>query len=265
MRGQESAQGYAMAALLVGLSIMAVMLTVVMPVWKQDAQREKEAELVFRGQQYVRAVGLFQRKNGPGTLPPTIDILVDQKFLRKKFKDPITNDDFLPLTAGQVAGPGGISGNQPGAARPGATVTPASGTPGPAAAATPTGSAPRPGGPGASGPIIGGIMGVVSKSKDKSIRLFNGRSHYNEWQFVFVAQTQAPGAGGAAGTAAPGQGSGQQPTMPGGGVFGGGNRGGTRGGPGRGGPERPGGPGGQRGPFGPGGMSPTPNQPRPPR
>ena len=30
----------------------------------------------------------------------------------------------------------------------------------------------------------GGVMGVASKSKDTSIRIYNGRTHYNEWQFV---------------------------------------------------------------------------------
>src|SRR4029077_11449458 len=90
LRGQ---QGYAMAALLVGLGIMAVMMTVVMPVWKQTARRENEAELVFRGEQYARAIELYGRKL-PGALPPNLDVLVDQKFLRKKYKDPITGGDF---------------------------------------------------------------------------------------------------------------------------------------------------------------------------
>ena len=98
-RSEQS--GYAMAALLVALSIMAVMLTVVMPVWKQTAQREKEEELVFRGKQYVHAIGLFQRKFA-NAYPPNIDVLVEQRFLRKKFKDPITNDDFVPIPAGQA-------------------------------------------------------------------------------------------------------------------------------------------------------------------
>src|ERR1700682_325011 len=48
--------GYAMAVLLVSMSIMAIMLTVAMPVWKQTVQREKEEELVFRGMQYVHAL-----------------------------------------------------------------------------------------------------------------------------------------------------------------------------------------------------------------
>ena len=91
-----------MAALLVAMSILAIMMTVVMPVWKQTAQREKEEELVFRGKQYVHAIGLFQRKFA-NAYPPNIDVLVDQRFLRKKFKDPITNDDFAIIPVGQGA------------------------------------------------------------------------------------------------------------------------------------------------------------------
>ncbi len=98
-----------MAALLISLSIMALALTAVMPVWKQTSQREKEAELVFRGTQYVHAIQLFQRKSGPGTYPPSVDLLVEQKFLRKKYKDPITNGDFQPLPAAMVAAPPGAT------------------------------------------------------------------------------------------------------------------------------------------------------------
>ena len=98
-RQDGSAQGYAMAALLVGLSVMAIMLTVAMLVWKQMTRREKEEELVFRGKQYIHAIGLFQRKIA-NTFPPNIDLLVEQKFLRKKFKDPITGEDFVPIPVG---------------------------------------------------------------------------------------------------------------------------------------------------------------------
>src|SRR3954452_10978935 len=119
--------GYAMAVLLVAMSIMAVMLTVAMPVWRQMVQREKEEELVFRGQQYARAVGLYGRKYANAN-PPSIDVLVQQRFLRRKYKDPITQDDFLPLVAGQGAPgapqPGGRGGGEqqrggrPGGGRP---------------------------------------------------------------------------------------------------------------------------------------------------
>src|SRR5205823_4376561 len=112
LRGQTGyiESGYAMAVLLVSMSIMAIMMTVAMPTWRQMSRREKETELVFRGEQYARALTLFQTKNGPGTTPPNIDLLVEQRYLRKKFKDPIANDDFQLVlqTAGQ---PGPTAGN----------------------------------------------------------------------------------------------------------------------------------------------------------
>src|SRR5580765_6286696 len=77
---------------------MSVLMSMALPVWRHDAQREKEEELVFRGQQYVRAIRLFQTKNQ--TLPTSVDILVQGHYLRKKYKDPITNDEFIPIGPG---------------------------------------------------------------------------------------------------------------------------------------------------------------------
>src|SRR6266849_5847677 len=128
-RQHENQRGYAMAALLVAMSIMAIMMTVVMPVWKHAAQREKETELVFRGQQYVHAIGMFQRKYA-NAYPPNIDVLVEQRFLRKKFKDPITNDDFAIIPVGQGApgtgqqGAAGQRGSAASAGRGGQTAPP---------------------------------------------------------------------------------------------------------------------------------------------
>jgi type II secretory pathway pseudopilin PulG len=192
--GGQSENGYAMAVLLVALSVMAVMLTVAMPTWKQMTRREKEAELVFRGEQYARAIGLFQRKYA-NTPPPDLDVLVRERFLRKKFKDPITNADFVPIPAGGQATPAGLPGAGP-------------------TGAPPTG---RGGGPITAGPLApgavggrGGIIGVTSASKDESIRIYNGATHYNEWRFVFVQTTTTPGAvpggRGAPGPVAPGRG-----------------------------------------------------------
>jgi hypothetical protein len=65
-RGQA---GYAMAALLVGLAIMGVLMSVVLPVWSHAAKREREAELIFRGEQYTRAIELYQRQF-VGAYPP---------------------------------------------------------------------------------------------------------------------------------------------------------------------------------------------------
>src|SRR5260221_5625675 len=169
VRGQH---GFAMAALLIALSVMAVTMTVALPVWKQAAQREKEAELIFRGQQYARAIGLFQRKAGPGALPPNLDVLVQQRFLRSKYKDPITGKDFNLVSPAQSA----AGAAQPGTAGRGQTAAPAT---------TVTNSRLGQGSVITAGAPLGGIVGVASKSKDKSIRIYNGRTHYNEWVFQF--------------------------------------------------------------------------------
>ena len=93
--------GYAMATLLVALAVMSVLMSAVLPAWRHQARREKEAELAFRGEQYMRAIQLWERKMGPGSRPPNIDMLVQQKFLRKKYKDPMTEDgEFQPVFAG---------------------------------------------------------------------------------------------------------------------------------------------------------------------
>jgi type II secretory pathway pseudopilin PulG len=195
-RGGDN-RGYAMAALLVAMSIMAVLMSALLPVWTHMATREKEEELIFRGNQYARAIGLFQRKFA-NTPPPTIDVLVEQRFLRKKYKDPITNDDFQPLYANQAmpTTPGGPSG---------------------AAGSTQATQQPRPliqAGFGSTGATsAGGIVGVTSKSKDTSIKVYNGRSKYNEWAFVYVQTSQRPGQPGVGGV--PNQQRPGQPMQPG--------------------------------------------------
>jgi type II secretory pathway pseudopilin PulG len=219
LRGQH---GYAMTVLLVALSVMAVLLTVVLPVWTQAAKREKEAELIFRGQQYVHAIALFQRKSGPGVFPPNVDVLVDQKFLRRKYKDPITGGDFqlLPFVQAGTAAPGQIAGQQG-----------RGGQPAPARGANPPATPPA-------GGVAGGVAGVASKSTDESIRVYNGRTHYNEWEFRFQPAAPAAGAGGRGGQApGPGRGQLQQPQQQLEGAAGG--RGPARGNPpARGGPTR---------------------------
>jgi len=178
LRGQES--GYAMAAMLVALAVMAVMMSVAMPVWRHEARRHKEEELIWRGTQYVRAIRLYNAKFR--TFPPSYDVLVSGNFLRKKYKDPITNDDFEPIGAGT---------GQPGLAPGQGQATPGRGQPViPATSNTPTPSANQPSTAfsSSSGSVPGGLIGVRSKSKDESIKIYQGRTHYNEWTFVYVNQ-----------------------------------------------------------------------------
>jgi type II secretory pathway pseudopilin PulG len=200
LHGQDGERGYAMAALLVSLAVMGVLMSVLLPVWRQQAQREKEAELAFRGEQYARAVALYRAKNG-NNFPPSLDILVQGKFLRKKYKDPVTKGDFdiIPVAAQ--------------GANPQAPTTPGRGAP-------PQPAPPQPAPPSAPTPAAGqfasgGIMGVRSKSKENSIRIYKGATRYDQWNFVFMSVNR-PG-GNFPGSTVPGPAGGRgMPGMPGG-------------------------------------------------
>lgn len=222
--GLGSQRGYAMAAVLVAVAVMGVVMSALLPVWRQQSQREKEAELLFRMQQYALAIDLYRSKNN-NQYPPTIDALVQGKFLRKKYKDPMTGDDFQALYVGQQ---------------------------------------PSGGGRGQGAPQTGGITGVVSKSKETAIRNQRGATTYNQWQVTAAdappgpgypvgrgnrgagPQSGAPGGrnpgGNVPGRGNPGIGSPETGTPPFGGPRGTGpGRGGPGGGPARGGFPMPGG------------------------
>lgn len=193
LRGQHGQCGYAMAALLVMLAVMSVLMTALLPAWRFQAKREKELELIFRGEQYVKAIERYERKMGPGMRPPSIDVLVQQRFLRKKYKDPMTEDgEFQPVYIGAnnptSPTPGGGRG-QPGVQGPT--------QPGPGQTSV---------GSGLAGvqPGMGGILGVVSKSKESSIRVYKGGTRYNEWRFIFAGAANRPGMPPGAGRGVPG-------------------------------------------------------------
>ena len=157
-----------MAALLVMMTVMAIVMTVALPVWHTAAQREKEEELIFRGQQYARALALFQRRL-PGAAPADVDALVNLHFLRKKYKDPITGDDFQLVHPGD---PATAFAPQGGAAAPG--IQP--GRPGGAGAAAPGAALNQPSQLGGAGrgpltlsqPAQGGASGTFSLSQPGS-------------------------------------------------------------------------------------------------
>jgi type II secretory pathway pseudopilin PulG len=213
--------GYAMAVLLAGLAIMSIAWTVVVPVWKQAVQREKEAELIFRAGQYARAVALYQRKYA-NAFPPNVDVLLREKFLRRKYKDPVTNGEFRYLSPLELqALPGLVTTTQPGLPgtspagpppRPPFGDRSGSGTdsrgsgPGGRDAGT-TGGRPSAFGPsGLTGGPSQGIAAVVSRSSAASIKVFKNRRQYNQW--IVTVQDVMPRS--AAGSPQPGQ-----PGMPG--------------------------------------------------
>lgn len=170
-------RGYSLVALMAAVTIMLVAMAVAMPAWKHVVQDDREEELIFRGGQIADSIRRYQAKNG-NALPPSLDVLVKGKFLRKAYKDPMTRQGQWRLLRQGETMPG-TSGVRP-------PLTP---SPSPGALRSPSPS-PSPFGmvaraaAGVAGTSVGVINGVASLSTHKSIRLFNNRDRYNEWWFV---------------------------------------------------------------------------------
>jgi type II secretory pathway pseudopilin PulG len=191
-QGIAGNRGYAMVMLLVAMGVMAVVWTTALPTWSQLAKREKEEELIFRGNQYARAIGLFQRKYANQS-PPSLDVLLEQKFLRRKYKDPMVPNGQFQLLYQTVQQPGS-SGRGRGGESQGRSSQPQGRSSQPQTPAQPSTAVAIP------GQVTGApIIGVSSKSKEESLRTYNGATHYNEWQFIYLATTRQPGAPGGPG------------------------------------------------------------------
>jgi hypothetical protein len=66
------------------------------PYVRNERQREKEEEMIWRGKQYVRGIKLFYRKNG--RFPTSVDDLIKPKvgsvrYMRQAYKDPMNKED----------------------------------------------------------------------------------------------------------------------------------------------------------------------------
>ena len=99
MRRSDSNEGFALAALIIFMTALSIVLAASLPVYQVQAQRELEEELIFRGQEYVRAIQKYQRQFG--IFPPSIDALIDTngiRYLRRPYIDPITGEGFRLLT-----------------------------------------------------------------------------------------------------------------------------------------------------------------------
>jgi len=168
MRRARPDAGFTLAGLICVLSAAAITAAVMVPLRSMEAKREMEKELIFRGEEYVRAIQKYQKKY-PGTFPAAVEDLLSRdgyRFLRKQYKDPLTGEDFRLIN---VNGDGTLTGSvtmltlpvanqaRPGAAAPG--TMPGGTRPGtlPTAGQTPTGTSNN-----ANTNNVGGIGGMGS-------------------------------------------------------------------------------------------------------
>lgn len=89
MQNDRHPRGYTLIILMFVIFLISIGLMVATPVWKTQIQREWEEELIFRGNQYVEAVRLYQLKH-PGRFPENFDVLMEEKCIRRLYADPIT-------------------------------------------------------------------------------------------------------------------------------------------------------------------------------
>ena len=97
-RAQAGEEGFILLAVVFLTVAVLVALSVAAPKVAADIQRDREVETVHRGQQYVRAIKMYYKKFG--AYPPNLDALVksnDIRFLRKRYKDPMTGKDDWKL------------------------------------------------------------------------------------------------------------------------------------------------------------------------
>lgn len=97
--------GFALLLVFAMAAIVAITLYMQLPRVAFEAQRDRETMLVERGEQYQRAIELYVRKNN--RYPARIEDLErdqDQRYLRRRYKDPMTGEDEWRLIHINAAG-----------------------------------------------------------------------------------------------------------------------------------------------------------------
>jgi type II secretory pathway pseudopilin PulG len=96
--------GFTYIALLAAIVIIGISLAAAGKYWSNVLQREKEEELLFRGNQYVIAIDRYTHAMpGINRTPSSIDDLLNDSrlmnrhHLRRRYKDPITGEDFVEI------------------------------------------------------------------------------------------------------------------------------------------------------------------------
>jgi hypothetical protein len=232
----SSEAGYILLIVMMMATLLLISLAAAAPSIYVEGQREKEKELIFRGEQYATAIIRFheQFKRYPTSVKELLHTN-NMSFLRQAFPDPMTRSGkwrFIHATAtgvildSKILGPPGKqqqkplgSNNEKSASRSGSSETQASQPAGQNSSQNgsfSTGSFSLPGlsrnssqaqqqenGTSAffsNNKTIGAyIVGVASTSHHQSIGVFDKRTEYDEWEFIGV-----PGAPGAPVLAGPG-------------------------------------------------------------
>jgi type II secretory pathway pseudopilin PulG len=115
----RSESGYMLLTLMLMVSLLVIAAAAIVPTIAFEIRRDREEEMIHRGVQYSRAIRAYFKKFSryPAKLED-LESTNNLRFLRKRYKDPITGQDFKILRYGDVkmsfgvplAGAAGING-----------------------------------------------------------------------------------------------------------------------------------------------------------
>lgn len=99
----EGESGFTYLTLMFSIVIIGIAISVIGPNWKTTRKIEREQELLFRGKKIVDAIAAYYNGfQGQQAFPARFeDLLKDpryptiKRYLRKLYKDPITNSDWI--------------------------------------------------------------------------------------------------------------------------------------------------------------------------
>ena len=203
-------EGFTFIGLMVAIALINISLAVALTSWATINKRAKETELIWRGQQYVRALRCHQAQTG--ALPDDLDELLESDCIRAVYPDPMSPDgewriiresdlEFTPGGTGfggtrsagaileridrEVRGPEAFFGNTGNA---GAQARPAGGGGTQAELLEAASLRLRNLSQRLSQSFSSGsgnrIVGVASNSTDEALRLYEGEMTYDAWRFV---------------------------------------------------------------------------------
>lgn len=206
-RPRREEAGYTLMLVLFFAAAMIVAASAVVPNLILQGRRREEKLMIWRGQQYARAIGLFYRRTGhfPQDLKQLEKPVNGVYVLRKAYQDPMnTREDgawrliylgpggaFLgslrwrtlaeyqaylkgvPLPGSGGGTRGGANGSAPGQGG-GSTAQEPIGSPLPQTHVI------------REGDMIGGnLIGVGSLVRGKSVKVYMGADNYREWEFIW--------------------------------------------------------------------------------
>ncbi|MGH9376810.1 MAG: hypothetical protein ACRD1J_11720 [Terriglobia bacterium] len=189
-----------MIAVMIMVTVLLISLTAALPSIYQEGQRQREEELIFRAEQYARAIYLFHATLG--RYPTSVKELLNTngvRFLRQPYRDPVAPNGRWRFIHANAAGMliDSFTQNQP--------VTELSTSPDSNAAVTKADERRRKqaeaqcnsqqsSGSDATyqtGQLLGAfIAGVAPCSNRQSIRVLNKEDHYDDWEFLALKYVQ---------------------------------------------------------------------------